>query len=333
VTTLAAATDTFSVFGTTATLLVGEPETIAIARAIADAELAAIDLACSRFRPDSELSRLNAAAGAVTSVSELFAELVEAALRAARLTDGDVDPTCGQALARIGYDRDFALLQAAQPEASDGQSRARGRRPGRVPGWRNVQLDRGRRLVQLSSGAQLDLGATAKAWAADRCAEIIATETGSGVLVSLGGDIAAAGPPPAHREGGVKGAGEVGGGWEVRVTDDHAAGPEAPGQTVTIRSGGLATSSTTVRAWAVGGRRMHHIIDPATGEPARSCWRTVSVAAASCVDANTASTAAIIRGEAALPWLRDAGLPARLVRHDGAVETTGGWPHDPGPAE
>jgi FAD:protein FMN transferase len=317
VTTLAAATNTFSVFGTTATLLVGEPGTVEAARAIADAELAAVDLACSRFRPDSELSRLNAAAGAVTSVSELFADLVEAALRAARLTDGDVDPTCGQALARIGYDRDFALLQAAEP-ARGGQSRARARRAGRVPGWHNVQLDRGRLLVQLSNGAQLDLGATAKAWAADRCAEVIAAETGSGVLVSLGGDIAVAGPPPAD-------------GWGVRVTDDHAAGPEAPGQTVTIRSGGLATSSTTVRAWAVGGRRMHHIIDPATGEPARSCWRTVSVAAASCVDANTASTAAIIRGEAALPWLRGAGLPARLVRHDAAVETTGGWPHDPGP--
>jgi len=150
--------------------------------------------------------------------------------------------------------------------------------------------------------------------------QIIAAEAGSSVLVSLGGDIAVAGPPPAD-------------GWRVRVTDDHAAGPEAPGQTVTIGSGGLATSSTTVRAWAVGGRRMHHIINPATGEPARSCWRTVSVAAASRVDANTASTAAIIRSAAALPWLRDAGLPARLVREDGSVETTAGWPHDPGPAE
>jgi thiamine biosynthesis lipoprotein len=189
-----------------------------------------------------------------------------------------------------------------------------------VPGWRSVRLDRRRLRAQLSNGAQLDLGATAKAWAADRCAEIIAAQAGSGVLVSLGGDIAVAGPPPA-------------GGWRVRVTDDHAAGPEAPGQTVTIRSGGLATSSTTVRAWAVGGRRMHHIINPATGEPAQSCWRTVSVAAASCVDANTASTAAIIRREAALPWLRDGGLPARLVRQDGTVETTGGWPHDPGPAD
>ena len=78
---------------------------------------------------------------------------------------------------------------------------------------------------------------------------------------------------------------------------------------------------------------MHHIIDPATGEPARSCWRTVSVAAGTCVDANTASTAAIIRSAAALAWLSDAGLPARLVRADGCVVTTAGWPHDPGPAD
>jgi FAD:protein FMN transferase len=323
VTTLAPGSDTFSVFGTTATLLVSEPGQVGAARVIADAELAAVDLACSRFRPDSELSRLNAAGGAVTTVSELFADLMEAALRAARLTDGDVDPTCGQALAEIGYDRDFAELRAAQAQAAGvpaaGVPAHRLRRAGRVPGWRSVQLDTERRQVRLANGAQLDLGATAKAWAADRCAEIIAGRLGSGVLVSLGGDMAVAGPAP-------------GGGWRVRVTDDHAAGPQTPGQTVTIRSGGLATSSTTVRTWTgSGGQRAHHIINPATGEPARSCWRTVSVAAGSCVDANTASTAAIIRSAAALPWLRDAGLPARLVREDGSVETTAGWPRDPGP--
>jgi FAD:protein FMN transferase len=322
VTTLAIGSDTFSVFGTTATLLVSEPGQVQAARAIADAELAAVDLACSRFRPDSELSRLNAAGGAVTTVSELFAALVEAALRAARLTDGDVDPTCGQALAEIGYDRDFAEVQAAQARAAGlpeaGGPAHRLRRAGHVPGWRSVQLDAERRQVRLANGAQLDLGATAKAWAADRCAEIIAGRLGPGVLVSLGGDMAVAGPAPI-------------GGWRVRVTDDHAAGPGAPGQTVTIRSGGLATSSTTVRTWTgSGGQRAHHIINPATGEPARSCWRTVSVAAGTCVDANTASTAAIIRSAAALPWLRDAGLPARLVREDGSVETTAGWPRDPG---
>ena len=324
-TTLAVGSDSFSVFGTTATLLVSEPGRVPAARAIADAELAAVDLACSRFRPDSELSRLNAAGGAVTAVSELFADLVAAALRAARLTDGDVDPTCGQALAEIGYDRDFAELRTVQAQAG-GDPAAEGpahrlRRAGRVPGWRSVQLDRERREERLANGAQLDLGATAKAWAADHCAQIIAGRLGCGVLVSLGGDMAVAGPAPAE-------------GWRVRVTDDHAAGPGEPGQTVTIRSGGLATSSTTVRTWTgSGGQRAHHIINPATGEPARSCWRTVSVAAGSCVDANTASTAAIIRSAAALPWLRDAGLPARLVREDGSVETTAGWPRDPGPGD
>ncbi|HEU5419375.1 MAG TPA: FAD:protein FMN transferase, partial [Streptosporangiaceae bacterium] len=112
---------------------------------------------------------------------------------------------------------------------------------------------------------------------------------------------------------------------------DHAAGPEAPGQTVAITAGGLATSSTTVRTWTAVGRQVHHIIDPATGEPARSCWRTVSVTAGSCADANTASTAAIILSESAPAWLARHGLPARLVRSDGTVLTAGGWPPEDQP--
>jgi thiamine biosynthesis lipoprotein len=159
----------------------------------------------------------------------------------------------------------------------------------------------------------MDLGATAKAWAADHCAEMIAARLGCGALVSLGGDIAVAGQGPAT-------------GWRVRVTDDHASGPGAAGQTITLTEGGLATSSTTVRTWTADGGRAHHIIDPATGVPAPDCWRTVSVAAGSCLDANTASTAAIVRGEAAVAWLEEIGLPARLVRPDGSVVTMGGWP-------
>jgi FAD:protein FMN transferase len=331
-TTAAVARDSFGVFGTTAVVMVTSADALGPARALADTELAAVDLACSRFRPDSELSALNAADGDARSVSALFADLIAAALRAARLTDGDVDPTCGRALAGLGYDRDFAEVRAASPPlsastapestapVSTGADRAApDTAGGAVPGWRDVELDPAILRVRLLHGAQLDLGATAKAWAADRCAELIARGLGCGVLVSLGGDIAVAGPPPAE-------------GWRVRVTDDHAAGPEAPGQTVTIAEGGLATSSTTVRAWMAGGRRVHHIIDPSTGESAQSCWRTVSVAAGNCVDANTASTAAIIRSEAALQWLRDSGLPARLVAADGTVETTAGWPPDDEPA-
>lgn len=286
---------TFEVFGTTAVLLVTDGTALASARKIADSELAAVDQACSRFRPDSELSILNEANGALTGISELFTELIEAALRAADLTDGAVDPTVGQALVAAGYDRDFGELTGTRPVPV--------RHPAPAPGWRSVRLDQGTHQVQLAHGAKLDLGSVAKAWAADRCAAQIAAQLDVGVLVSLGGDVAVAGPPP-------------GDGWRIKTTDNHAADPvHAPGQTVTISSGGLATSSTTVRTWHAGGKRMHHLIDPATGKPAASPWRTVTVAAATCVDANIASTAAIIKGQAALDWLTALALPARLVTH------------------
>jgi thiamine biosynthesis lipoprotein len=303
--------DTFEVFGTTAVLLLTDPGAMRRARVIADRILADVDLACSRFRPDSELVRLNAAGGEPVAISATFAELLAAALRAAKLTGGDVNPTCARALIGLGYNRDFAEVKAA----ADAGPRLTGA-VGPLPSWRSVHLDRSARRAWLDHGTQIDLGATAKAWAADRCATQLADTLRCGVLVSLGGDVAVAGrPPPEH--------------WSIKVTDDHAAPPEsAPGQTITISSGGLATSSTTLRTWMAGGRRVHHIIDPATGEPARSCWRTVSVAAGTCTDANIASTAAIIRSVAAVGWLHDLGLPARLVREDGTVQTTAGWPTD-----
>jgi thiamine biosynthesis lipoprotein len=307
-------------------LLVTGHRDIGQARAIADTKLADVDLACSRFRPDSELTRLNAAGGKPVTVSQTLADLLAAALRAAQLTDGAVDPTCGAALAALGYDRDFADVLAAgdsgpsrSPVTAGDTASRRGAAAeqreagGPVPGWRSVHLDQENRIVRLDRGAQLDLGATAKAWAADKCAGQIAGQLRCGVLVSLGGDIAVAGEPPA-------------GGWRIRVTDDHAAPDTAPGQTVAISSGGLATSSTTVRAWSAGGRPVHHIVDPATGAPAATCWRTVSVTAGTCTDANTASTAAIIRGASAPGWLSGLGLPARLVRQDGTIVTTAGWP-------
>ncbi|HKB31455.1 MAG TPA: FAD:protein FMN transferase, partial [Streptosporangiaceae bacterium] len=293
---------------TTGTLIVTRPAALMGARRIVHAELAGIDLACSRFRADSELSRLDATAGAATRVGALLAEALEVALRAARLTDGDVDPTCGRALVELGYDRDFAEISPASIQIPPAGTP--------VPGWRRIGFDPLRRLVQLPQGIVLDLGATAKAWAADRCAVTVAHTMDCGVLVSLGGDIAAAGPPPAA-------------GWRIRVTDDHAAPDGAPGQTVTMRGGGLATSSTTVRSWPAGGTSVHHIVDPATGRPACSRWRTVSVAAGTCVDANTASMAAIIRDDRAPQWLAGLALPARLVGTDGEVVRTAGWPAEP----
>ena len=299
--------------GTSVHLIVTEPAALGPASRMLHADLAALDAACSRFRADSEivaLDRLPQWRGRTgpVKVSPLLAEAVGVALRAARATDGDVDPTVGGAMSAAGYDRDFALVQPNGPAV-----RLTVRR---VPGWRQVQLDEQERLLSLPAGVRLDLGATAKAWAADRAAERIAAELGCGVLVNLGGDIAVAGPAPAS-------------GWQIRVQDitgrpeDPPVGPSA---VVAIRSGGLATSSTAARRWRRGGDVLHHILDPRSGLPAAPVWRTVSVAAATCTEANTASTAAVIRGEAAPGWLAGLGLAARLVAESGAVLTVGGWP-------
>ncbi|HKE99823.1 MAG TPA: FAD:protein FMN transferase [Actinomycetes bacterium] len=297
----------FPALGSGAVTVVADGRRLEAAHQAVAAEVDAIDRACSRFRADSELTRVNAAGGRPVAVGEVLLDAVEVALRAARLTGGDVDPTVGQALMLLGYDRDFdAVAAAGRPVV----------RAAVVPGWRRVRVDRRRGRVRVPAGVRLDLGATAKALAADRAAARAARAAGCGVLVSLGGDVAAAGEPPP-------------GGWQVRVADWHAAGPDAQGETVSIAGGGLATSSTTVRRWTRGEEHLHHIVDPRTGRSAPVVWRTVSVAAATCVDANVAATAAIIRGVRAAAWLGGLGLPARLVRPDGSVVRVAGWP-EPG---
>jgi FAD:protein FMN transferase len=307
------------------------------ARAAAERELNAIDRACSRFRVDSEITKVNANAGRAVHVSPLLMEALALALRAAETTAGDVDATIGAALALAGYDRDWRLLDSpgtvqptsqtpgAPPNALSSTADAPGAPPdaritSRPPaairvarGWRRVVLDRERGTVRMPAGAMLDLGATAKSWAADRAARAAAEAGECGALVAIGGDIAVSGPAPER-------------GWLIRVTDDHRSDERAPGQTVSIVSGGLATSSTSVRRWSHAGRARHHILDPATGEPAPGFWRTVSAAAASCADANIATTASIVRGQQALAWLRALGLPARLVEGNGRVHTVGDWP-------
>jgi len=299
---------TIPALGTFASLLVTDPGRLDEAWALFTGELHAIDVACSRFRPDSELWRVNHAWGRPVQVSPLLAEALATALTAARLTDGDVDPTCGQSLARLGYNQDFA--QARRHTGGPAPS------PAPAPGWHTVEFDAGRRVVRVPDGVMLDLGATAKALAADHAATRIAAAAGCGALVNLGGDIRVAGEPPA-------------GGWHVGIVDDadfETQGPRRePADSVMIRDGGVATSSTLVRSWRRGEVSLHHIIVPSTGLPADSCWRTASVAAATCVDANIASTAAILRGERAVGWLEALRLPARLVRQDGTTVTTGGW--------
>jgi thiamine biosynthesis lipoprotein len=294
--------------GTTAIVVVRRPGCLPRARSALVRELEAVDLACSRFRDDSELVRLNRHAGGEVEVGPYLLTALEVALSAAEGTDGAVDPTVGEALRLAGYDRTFTLVRLR-----DGQLVHVSAAPG--GGWRRIEIDRYRRTVRIPAGIEVDLGATAKALAADRAAQAAAEATGDGVLVSLGGDVAVAGAAPAE-------------GWSVGLSDDHAAPFPDGGPAVSVRSGGLATSGTCARNWATASGRAHHIIDPRTGVPAVSPWRTVSVAAASCVDANTASTAAIVLGEAAPDWLVTRRLPARLVGEDGDVIRVAGWPEE-----
>ncbi|ABD11947.1 membrane-associated lipoprotein involved in thiamine biosynthesis [Frankia casuarinae] len=296
----AAAAVEWSVWSTTARLVVTEPGALAAAREIVVDHLAAVDEVASRFRADAEINQLDHADGTPQRISPLLADLVGAALLAARRTDGDVDPTVGGPLAALGYDRDITLLP------SDGPRLRVVHRP--APGWQRIRLT-GNTLT-LPDDARLDLGATAKAQAADRCAALVAERLDTGVLVSLGGDVATAGNAPE-------------GGWRIRVQDR----PGEPACTITLAAGSaVATSSTLGRRWRRGGRLLHHILDPRTCQPAPVVWRTATVAAASCLDANTASTAAIVRGSAAVGWLRRLGMPARLVATDGSIVTTAGWP-------
>jgi thiamine biosynthesis lipoprotein len=294
--------ESFPAIGTTA-VVVAEGSRIGLAVREVRRELEDVDRTCSRFRADSDLSRVNEAGGGWVPVDDLLIEALEVALRAARFTEGLVTPTIGGAMIRLGYDVDF---RAIVPDPSP--------LPARIPapGWSMVEVNRDRAEVRVPPGVRLDLGSTGKALAADRAAARAAAATASGVLVSLGGDVAAAGDGPED-------------GWPVGIGDDHAAAPE-PGETISIAGGGVATSSTTVRRWSRGGVPVHHLVDPRTGLPAPEVWRTVSVHAASCVDANIAATAAIVLGAAAPGWLLRQRLPSRLVGRDGSVLRLAGWP-------
>lgn len=294
----------FRALGTTAELVVTDPERLQAAADLLRSVLRAVDEACSRFRDDAEIAALHRHAGSPVRVGPLLAEALRVALRAAEVTGGLVDPTVGQAVCDLGYDRDFGLVARDLAEPVEPA--------GRVPGWWRITADWSRGEVVVPRGVRLDLGATAKAWAADRASTVVARELGCGVLVGLGGDLAVAGPAPAR-------------GWQVAVGDDHAAGTVRD-PVIALAGGGLATSSTGCRIWRRAGRTVHHIVDPRTGDIPDSRWRTVTVAAATCADANTASTAAVVLGEQAPVWLAERGLPARLVAVDGDVVRVAGWP-------
>lgn len=281
----------------TVRLVMDDHRALRRAAADLDAMLASVDKAASRFRPDSALSIANARAGRPTAIPKVLVPLVGAALDAARATDGIVDPTVGRHLEALGYDRDFAAITdvplAPHPRRAE---------------WREVRLDREAGLLTVPAGVALDLGATAKAFVADLAARSLHHRYGTPVLVELGGDVSVAGGRPE--------------GWVISVAERE----NEPGQRICVRFGGITTSTTVIRRWRLGERTVHHLVDPRTGAPADTCWRTASVYAETALAANTASTAAIVLGERATSWLTERAIAARLVGTDGSVTTTGVWP-------
>lgn len=295
----------WTLWSTHARLVVTDAAALPMALTLLGDLLAEVELACSRFREDSELRRLRVGPDGAVRLSPMLADLVRSALDVAERTDGAVDPTVGEALSGLGYDRDLRLVPR------DGRLVAVVRP---VPGFRSLRLDGD--VLQVRPGvdpaAVLDLGATAKAYAADAGARLLAERMGIGALVSLGGDLATAGPAPE-------------GGWHVTVADD----PRDPAQTIGLEPGwAVATSSTTRRTWLAEDGPHHHIVDPRTGRDVPPVWRTVTVAAPSCLLANAASTAAVVQGAAAPAWLAERGLDARLVDADGRVTRVRHWPSE-----
>lgn len=289
-------------WSTSCRLVLTRPELLAEATAIVDEVLADVDRACSRFRPDSELLTLAPDTDGWSRLSPTLADLLRVALEAAVQTDGALDPTIGATLVDLGYDRDIRLLTDDRTSVVTVV-----RRP---TGWRSLRLEDTR--VWMPPGTQLDLGATAKAVAADRCARAVAQRLDTGVLVSLGGDIATAGRGPE-------------GGWQVTVQDLSS---DVPQQISLFDGAAIATSSTARRTWRRDGQVVHHLIDPTTARPATGRWRSVTVVAPDCARANTVATAALVKGDGAVAWLRYAALPARLVSHDGDVATLNHWPRE-----
>ncbi len=303
----------FDVWSTTATLIVTDPAAMDIALAELNDELAVIDATCSRFRADSEISRVLAHPGRQVRLSDTLNQAIAQALRVGAATDYLVDPTVAAAVIALGYDRDIGGAVSRSLTAGPLELPSTAAQQPAPGAWR-VRHDAENAQLMVPPGVGLDLGATAKAFAADRAAARIAALVDGGVLVNLGGDIAVAGTAPA-------------GGWKISIADDHRASADAKThQLVSITSGGLATSSTQTRRWRTSSGWAHHIVDPRTGRNPEPLWRTAAVAAASCVDANAASTAAIVLGAQAPEWLTRQGLPALLIDQQGSVSTLAGWP-------
>jgi thiamine biosynthesis lipoprotein len=278
--------------GTGGELLLDAPDGPAARDALARArrEIARLEGVFSRFRPESELSRLNRAR--TMRVGRDMVRVLTAALELRERTGGRFDPTVGAAVVGAGYDRDFARL-GDDP-----------RPPAPAPCGGAIALDPGSGEAALGPDVLLDLGGLAKGDAADRARDLLAAA--GPCLVNLGGDVAVAGAPAS-------------GPWPVGV------GGPAGDVTLALGRGGLATSGVDRRRWRRGGREAHHVIDPRTGAPAATDLVRATAVGATAAEAEALATALLVAGERGARRLaRRLGVPAVLVTADGRMALEGG---------
>jgi thiamine biosynthesis lipoprotein len=242
----------------------------------------------SRFRADSELSRINRRSGRLHTVSPVMAEVLHEALSAAEISRGIVVPTILEALEAAGYDRSFDEISPSQ-ESKMGP-------PSAVGDWQTIEFNPRSRTVRTPEGMRLDLGGVAKGWAADRAVGRL-SRFGS-AMVDAGGDISVSGP----KLGGVP--------WAIAVADPR--NPEGQLAMLKIDRGGVATSGRDYRRWKVNGDWRHHLIDPRTGQPAKTDVFSVTIVAGSARQAEVAAkVVAVLGSREGLAWLdrqKGAGL-------------------------
>ena len=287
---------TFRAMGTEIAVRVGHETPAALVAEVRDL-FEHWEAVLSRFLPDSELSRINAAAGTTVRVSPLVHRVICEALRAARATDGVFDPALGKQLVAAGYAQSFDLPSTTQFRVSSP-------RPGGA--WRDIEVDDAAQTIRVPRGVALDFGGIAKGMAVDAAIAVLSAGGATSALVNAGGDMRAIT------------AGEAG--WPVGLTD-------APGQFLMLVDGAVATSSTARRRWRVGSEDQHHLLDPRTGGPSRSGVWSVSVAAASCAHAEVAAKTALILGPVGgARFLERLGFAGLMSGTDGTTIRIGQWP-------
>lgn len=256
------------------------------------------DATFSRFRPSSELARLNDAGGRPFATSERMLAVIGTAIEAAQATDGLFDPLLGGRMAELGYDRTFEALAAPKTSTPPG--------PWRGGAWREIVVDCERGTVRLPAGYRLDLGGIAKGMAVDAALAGLVAAGVRDAAVSAGGDLAVVGLPPGKAS------------WPIAIEGQETV--------IALREGGLATSSVLRRRWSAEGTQRHHLLDPRTGLPSTGPIVQATVAAPTCRQAEVAAKMAILSSLGrAIGWLEMHRLAAVLVAADGMSWRVGTW--------